>query len=217
MAADAATPPASFSPGGALPPRRQQRMRAWRARSRLIHFLRRALPAAIVAILVLMVGWIVVRGVLIRISDLRSAASGLIHMSNAHFYGRDGQGRAYVLGANEASRDDFDPQRIWLDAPLLALDAGDPQERHISADHGVYRSDTHILNLTGRVSLRDPAGDNLTTDSAIVDTAHGSIFGQGRVTGYGPMGTITAEGFSVFDQGQRVVFRGEVHSVVKRG
>ena len=217
MATDAAGPIAPFPPGGASAIRRKRRMEQWRARSRLIHFLRRALPAAIIAILVLLVGWIAVRGVLIRLSDLRSAAGGLIHMTNAHFYGRDGQGQAYVLGANEASRDDFDPQRIWLTAPLLALDAGDPHERHISADHGVYRSDTHILNLTGHVSLRDPTGDNLTTDSAIVDTAHGSIFGQGRVTGNGPTGTITAQGFSVFDQGQRVVFRGEVHSVVKRG
>ena len=44
-----------------------------------------------------------------------------------------------------------------------------------------------------------------------------TIAGEGRVTGDGPTGAIRAESFTVYDQGQRVVFRGNVHSVVKRG
>jgi lipopolysaccharide export system protein LptC len=213
--ADAAAPVTPFPAPSALLLRRQQRMEKWRRRSRLIHFLRRALPAAIVAILVLLVGWIGVRGILVRFADLH-AAGGLIHMTNAHFYGRDGDQKPYVLGANEASRDDYDQHRIWLTAPILALEAGEDKERHISADHGVYRDDTRILLLHGHVSLRDPSGDNLLTEQAIVDTAHGSIIGQGQVNGAGPTGTISAQTFAVYDQGQRVVFRGEVHSVIKR-
>jgi lipopolysaccharide export system protein LptC len=215
--ADAASPIAPFPPGGASALRRRKRMDQWRRRSRLIHILRRALPAAIVTILVLLAGWVVVRGVLVRFGDLRGLNGAIIHMSNARFYGRDGDHKAYILGASEAARDNLDPHRIVLTKPILALDAGDPRERHISADQGVYRDDSKILNLLGHVSLRDPNGDNLITDRAIVDTAHGTIAGQGRGSGSGPTGTITAESFAVFDQGQRVVFRGEVHSVVKRG
>jgi lipopolysaccharide export system protein LptC len=217
MTADAATPIAPFPPGGTSASRRRQRMEAWRRRSRLIHRLRRLLPMAIIAILVLLAGWIGVRGLLSRFSDLRGAGAGLIHMTNAHFYGRGGDGKAYVLGATEASRDDHDPHRIWLSNLVLAIDAGNVSESHISADQGAYRDDTHILLLNGHVSLRDPSGDNLNTDQAIVDTAHGSVVGQGRVVGWGPTGTFTAQTFSVYDQGRRVVFRGEVHSVMKRG
>jgi lipopolysaccharide export system protein LptC len=212
-----ASPIAPFPPGSVSAPRRRGRMQAWRRRSRLIRFLRRALPAMIAAILVLLAGWVTVRGILVRFTDLRAATGALIHMSNAKFYGRDGDRKAYILGANEAARDNFDPHRIVLTGPILALDSGDPRERHISADRGVYRDDTKILLLHGRVSLRDPGGDNLITDQAIVDTAKGTIVGQGRVYGSGPTGTITAESFAVFDRGQRVVFRGEVHSVMKRG
>jgi lipopolysaccharide export system protein LptC len=163
------------------------------------------------------VGWIVVRGVLIRLGDPRALIGGLVHMTNAHFYGRDGDGKAYVLGAADASRDDFDPDRFSLTAPALVLDAGSPRESHISADLGVYRNDTRILSLHQHVSLRNPSGETFTTDQAIVDTAHGSIIGQGRVSGAGPDGTITAQTFVVYDQGRRIVFRGEVHSVMKRG
>lgn len=191
-------------------------MDQWRRRSRLIHILRGVLPAAIVAILVLLIGWIGVRSVLARLSDLYGLGGGVIHMTNARFYGRDGQGKAYILGAAEASRDDADPHRIWLRGPILALNAGDPHESHISADHGVYRDTTRILLLHDHVSVRDPSGNLVNTNQAIVDTAHGSVVGQGAVFGSGPMGTLTAQSFSVYDQGQRIVFRGEVHSVMKR-
>jgi lipopolysaccharide export system protein LptC len=215
--ADAASPIAPFPPGGASALRRRQRMEQWRRRSRLIHFMRKALPALIAAILVLLAGWVLMRGVLVRFSDLRGASAALIHMSNARFYGRDGDQKAYILGANIAERDNLDPHLIVLTNPILSLDAGDPHERHISADQGRYRDDTKILLLHGHISLRDPGGDNLFTDQAIVDTAHGTVAGQGRVSGYGPTGTITAESFTVLNQGQVVVFRGEVHSVMKRG
>jgi lipopolysaccharide export system protein LptC len=197
--------------------RRRGRLEKWRRRSRLIHILRKALPAAIIAILVLLAGWVLARGLLARIGDLRGRLGGAIHMTNAQFHGRDDQDRAYVVFAREASRDDFDVNRFYLVDPRMVFDAENVKESHISADQGVYRKDTRILSLRGHVSLRDPSGDDFATEQAIVDTAHGTIAGQGRVTGTGPTGAITAQSFTVYDQGQRVVFRGNVHSVVKRG
>ena len=201
----------------ALDARRRERLGKWRRRSRLIHFLRKALPAAIIAILVLMAVWVLARGLLARIGDLRGRLSGAIHMTNAQFHGRDDQDRAYVVFAREASRDDFDQNRFYLVDPRMLFDSDSDKGSHISADQGVYRKDTRILSLQGNVSLRDPSGDDFNTEKAIVDTAHGTIAGEGRVTGTGPTGAIRAESFTVYDQGQRVVFRGNVHSVVKRG
>jgi len=197
--------------------RRSERLERWRRRSRLIHFMRRALPAAIIAILVLLAGWVLLRGLLARLGDLRAQQGGAIHMTNAQFHGRDDQDRAYVVFAREASRDDFDENRFFLVFPRMVFDSENVKESHISADQGVYRKDTRVLSLRGHVSLRDPSGDNFNTDQAIVDTAHGTIAGQGRVTGTGPTGAITAQSFTVYDQGQKVVFRGNVHSVIKRG
>jgi len=197
--------------------RRRERLEKWRRRSRLIHFMRKALPAAIAVILVLMAGWVLARGLLARIGDLRGRLGGAIHMTNAQFHGRDDQDRAYVVGAKEASRDDFDENRFFLVDPRMVFDSENVKDSHISADQGVYRKDTRILSLRGHVSLKDPNGDDFVTEQAIVDTAHGTIAGQGRVTGTGPTGAITAQSFTVYDQGREVVFRGNVHSVVKRG
>ena len=190
-------------------------MDQWRRRSKLILQFRKILPAAIAAILVVLTGWVIVKGLLNRIGDVNGDAAS-IHMTNARFYGRDGAGRAYVLGANEASRVNRDIQQIRLVGPLLTFGAGGASESHISANRGVYREDDRILRLTGHVVLRDPSGNVFTTDQAIVDTVHGTVVGKSNVTGVGPTGAINANTFAISDQGRRVVFTGDVHSRFKQ-
>jgi lipopolysaccharide export system protein LptC len=200
------------TPGGAA--RRRLNMERWQKRSRQIHFYRRALPAAIAAILVLLTGWVLLRGVLTRIGDLRGAI-GTIHMSNAHFYGRDGVGRPYVMGAAIAVRNDNDLQRIALTKPVLTFDSSGAQTSHISADQGVYREDDQILRLRDHVVMHDQSGDTFLTDRAIVDTVHSWVVGRSHVQGFGPTGAVTADSYAVYDKGQRVVFQGNVHSRLK--
>jgi lipopolysaccharide export system protein LptC len=195
--------------------RRAARMAAWRKRSALILRLRRILPIMIAVIVVMLGLWVIVEGVLTRLADVRGDAA-YIHMTNARFYGRDGAGRAYVLGAAEASRVNGDIQQIKLIGPILAFGAGGPGESHISARSGVYREDDRILRLSGNVVLRDPSNNVFTTDQAIVDTVHGTVIGKSNVTGQGPTGAISADNFVVYDQGKRIIFNGDVHSRFKQ-
>ena len=195
--------------------RRAARMAQWRRRSALILRFRKILPATMLAIIVLLIGWVVVKGILTRIGDVNGGAA-YIHMTNARFYGRDGGGRPYVLGANEASRVNGDIQQIRLVGPLLTFGAAGDSESHISANQGTYREDDRILRLSGHVVLRDPQNNVFTTDRAVVDTVHGTVVGQSNVTGHGPTGVITADSFAIYDQGKRIVFNGDVHSRFKQ-
>ena len=191
----------------------------WAARrqariSQLIQRLRRVLPAAIVAVLVLLTGWVVVKGWLSRMVEGRPGAAA-IHMTNAHFYGRDGQGHAFVLGAAEASRSNGDMQVIALDLPLLEFNADQLQPSRITARKGAYREDTKFLSLWDHVVLVDGAGDTFETERAVVDTTHAVVTGWSKVKGAGPRGTITADSYGIYDRGRRVVFSGNVHSIIK--
>jgi lipopolysaccharide export system protein LptC len=194
--------------------RRTRQMRAWRRRSELIRRLRRILPATIAAVLVILTGWVLVKGWLTRFAEGR-AGGAAIHMTNAHFYGRDGQGHAFVLGAAEASRSNSDIQLISLSMPLLEFNADELKPSRITARKGAYREDTHFLSLSDHVVLVDGAGDTFTTDQAVVDTVHAVVTGWSKVTGIGPRGTITADSYGIYDRGQRVVFSGNVHSIIK--
>ncbi len=193
--------------------RRRARMLAWKRRSRLIHRLRRILPLTVAGVLVLLTGWVMIKGAITRMGDSH-AGRGAIHMTNAHFYGRDGNGRAFVLGAAEASRGNGDMQQISLVKPLLQFNADELKPSQITANRGAYREDTHILDLTDHVVLVDGAGDTFVTDRAVVDTVHAVVNGWSKVRGTGPRGVITANSYGVYDHGQRVVFSGEVHSII---
>jgi lipopolysaccharide export system protein LptC len=201
--------------GQSLETRRERGMARWRARSRLIHRLRVILPSVMAAILALLTGWVVLGGLIERLGEGRGGGHALIHMTNARFFGRDSAGRPYVLGAAEASRDDKDLNRIALIKPSLVLDPGGERSARVTADRGVYREDDRIVRLEGNVTLRTADGV-FTTARAVVDTIQGVVTGPDPVAGQGPMGSIRAQSFGVYDRGARVVFRGEVHSVMKR-
>jgi lipopolysaccharide export system protein LptC len=211
----AASPLSSFTEEPGAEARRRRNMDRWRRRSRQIHFFRRALPIAIAAILVGLLGWVSVRGVLTRMVNLKSATS-TIHMTNAQFHGRDENGRPYVMSAAEATRSDKDFQRIALSKLQLNFDSGAAnQNSHISADHGVYREDDKILRLRDHVTMRDQTGNTFLTDQAMVNTANNSVEGHDNVQGWGPLGSVTADSYAIFDKGATVVFRGHVHSTIK--
>lgn len=195
--------------------RRRLAYEGWLVRSRRIHLARRALPAAIALILALIVGALVFRSLVHRFGDIKGGDGLSIHMSNAQFLGRDKSGRPFVLSAVEAARDDRDLARFVLTAPRLVLDAGSPKAASVTARQGVYRQDDRLARLIGGVRVNDGQGDIFVTEQAVVDTAHGAVRGPAPVKGDGPMGSVTAKTFEIQQNGQRVVLRGDVHSIIK--
>lgn len=195
--------------------RRQVQTEAWRRRSRLIHRLRHILPISIASIVVLLTGWVLFKGLVSGIGD-GHAGGAAIHMTNARFQGRDGDGHAYVLAAAEVSRDSVDIGRLHLIKPFLIYNAESLKPTRIVADQGLFREDDHLLSLQGHVVAADGEGYVFRTSDAVVDTLHLVVNGWNKVTGSGPTGTITGDSFGIYDHGQTIVFSGDVHSILKR-
>jgi lipopolysaccharide export system protein LptC len=184
----------------------------WRQRSQRIRILRRALPAAIGLLVMLLLGWVGVRAVLTALNTA-SGAAGTVHMSNARFHGRDGHDRSFVLVAREASRNGANPNRVELVAPDLQLanDAG-PAPRRFRGDHGIYLDDRKMLYMDGHVVFEDGGGNRFTSARAEIDIQQNAIRGDTAVTGDGPMGHVDAQTYSVDSKGDHVVFVGNVHT-----
>jgi lipopolysaccharide export system protein LptC len=51
------------------------------------------------------------------------------------------------------------------------------------------------------------SGFVLSTPEAVVDTATGITTGNKGVEGHGPLGTISASSYAIYDQGERVTFQ----------
>jgi len=195
--------------------RRRQQTEAWRRRSRLIHRLRRILPLCIAGILIVLTAWVLIRGLVGGFDEGRGGGAA-IHMTNARFSGRDGDGRAYVLAAADASRQTGQGGVVSLIKPALIFNAEGLKPVQIVADRGVYHLDSRLLSLEGHVVASDGAGDTFFTSQAAIDTQHLVVNGWNHVQGVGPTGTVTADSFGIYDHGQHIVFAGDVHSILKR-
>jgi len=180
----------------------------WRRRSRLIRRLRVILPALIVLILASLAGFILHTTFLGRDAAPREADAP-IQLVNPRFVGKDDKGRAFVLTAASAVRDENDYQRVLLDKPALILDAEGIDPTRVTAKSGVYREDRRVLNLDGGVTM---TGQDTTFDtlSSIFNTATGELEGEGEISGSSSLGEITAKSYGVYDKGERLVFKGGV-------
>ena len=184
----------------------------WRRRSRLIRQLRVILPTLIGLILITMAGF-VVRTTLMGEKAKPVDTQAPIQLVNPRFVGRDNKGRAFVLTATTATRDPQDYQRVLLNTPALVLDEEGENPMRISAMSGVYREDARMLNLEGGVKLNG-ADLNFTTASSVFNTATGELQGAGEIQGVGALGEIIAKSYGVYDKGDRLVFKGGVHTRV---
>jgi lipopolysaccharide export system protein LptC len=192
------------------PERLAKAMDGWRRRSRMIRFWRIALPALMVLIALSVLGLVMYRTVF---SGRRSAAQDQqIRMLTPKYFGRDKSGRPYTVTAKDAVR--ADPKHfelITLTTPHLILNQinGDPPTTVDSAI-GVYNENTHILSLTGHVTLNNGKGDIFRSEHAIVDSDAGTVDGRSPVVGDGPEGHTEADAYQIFDSGDHIVFIGHV-------
>ena len=188
--------------------------KAFRARSRRVRLLRRVLPVAIVVLAGGTISWIVLRSV---ISDVerKAGASREVTLENSRFLGQDAQGRSFVVGFERAVRD-AETGRFRLVGPALRLNLGGRKVTTLTADGGVYDEASKTVTIGPNVKISDGgSGFDLVTPEAVVNTETGVVTGSKGVQGSGPLGTINASSYAIYEQGERVVFSGSGDNKVR--
>lgn len=181
-----------------------------RAHSRLVRVLRLVLPMIMVSMISVLAALVGVHAFR-RHDSAQKEAAAPIRMVNPHFFGRDNQGRAYTLGASQASRDETSFQKVLLRDPSVTLDVGGAHPSTLTADNGLFLEDTRMLYLRGHVRADKAQTANFATDQAVVNTRTGTVSGAGAIDSHTPLGSLNSKSFDVFDKGDRVIFKGGVH------
>ena len=180
----------------------------WRARSRRVKLYRRVLPIVILMLAGGALTWTVFRTVMSGV-ERRASQSQEIRLDNPMFHGQDAEGRSFVIGAKGAIRDPATGY-FRLVGPLLKLNLGGRKVTELTADGGTYIETSRKVVIGPNVKISDGgSGFVLTTPEAVVDTNTGVVTGDKGVQGQGPLGTINASSYAIYDQGQRVVFSGQ--------
>ena len=181
---------------------------AFRSRSRRVQLLRRLLPVLIIVLAGGTVSWIVLRTVMSDV-ERKAGTSREVRLDNPMFHGQDAEGRSFVIGAKGAVRD-ATTGHFRLVGPALRLNLGGRKVTELTADGGAYDEANDRVIIGPNVRISDGgSGLTLTTPEAVVDTKTGVVTGDKGVQGRGPLGSINASSYAIYDQGQRVVFNGQ--------
>jgi lipopolysaccharide export system protein LptC len=205
---DIPTPPGpAFGSGGGS---RRTSIQRWRRRSRLIRVYRLVLPVLIGVILLGLAGSVAYNALTSqRIPP--GDSNDPIRLEKPHFVGRDARGRPFVLTSATATRDTQDYQKVYLDKPVLVLDADGADPTHITGGAGVFHEDTNQLELSKGVRLSSARGA-FDSAASLYDLKSGELVGSTEVQGAGSLGQIQAKSYGVYDKGERMVFNGNVHT-----
>jgi lipopolysaccharide export system protein LptC len=208
----------------AVSPRRPRPASGWRPRhtdrySRRVTLLKRLLPVIGVALLALVAIWPRLVPLLesvrfgFPVIDLREAHE--LRMLNPRYAGVDRFNRPYVvtsaIGRQASNRDDL----MSLERPRAEMTMHNGALVVVTAATAMYQSQAQLLDLFGDVNLVHENGTHFVTNTAHVDVAADSAMGNDPVTGHGPSGDITAQGFRVVDRGNTIVFTGKSNLLLK--
>lgn len=178
---------------------------AFRSRSRRVQLARRVLPIVIIALAGGTISWIVLRTVMSDV-ERKAGASREVRLDDPMFHGQDAQGRSFVIGAKGAVRD-AETGQFRLVGPALKLNLGGRKVTTLTADGGVYNEAGKTVTIGPNVRIEDGgSGMTLVTPEAVVNTSTGIITGNKGVRGSGPLGTINASSYAIYEQGERIVF-----------
>jgi lipopolysaccharide export system protein LptC len=188
--------------------------KAFRSRSRRVQLLRRVLPVTILVLAGGTISWIALRTVMSDV-ERKAGTSREVRLDNPMFHGQDAGGRSFVIGAKGAVRD-ANTGRFRLIGPALRLNLGGRKVTTLTADGGEYNEAAKTVTIGPNVRISDGgSGFTLVTPEAVVNTSTGVVTGDKGVQGTGPLGTINASAYAIYEQGQRVVFSGTGENKVR--
>lgn len=138
----------------------------------------------------------------------RSEAENL-RMVNARFTGVDASKRPFTVTADTAGQSNSKSADITLTAPKADILLSNGAWVALTANGGNFNREKQILELTGNVNLFHDSGYEFRTKSAVFDLTAGDATGVDPVEGQGPFGHLQAEGFRIYNRGERVEFTGK--------
>ena len=177
------------------------------------------LPAIAVGIILLVVAWPRFQqrdeGFRLGVSSVTPEDVQNLRMVSPRYQGTDRRGEPFTVTADSAIKKNPQSDVIELSNPMADITVTAGNWVAIKADYGVYREQDQQLDLIGKVDLYHDDGYEFETLAAHVNMVDNTAQGDDPVYGQGPFGTIKSQGFRVLDKGQRIIFTGKAHLLLR--
>jgi lipopolysaccharide export system protein LptC len=197
----------------------ERAFRAARRHSRLVRFLRIALPLAVVFITIGMslLTWFnplrVLAALPVNVNDLVVSGSK-ITMEQPRVNGFTKDQRAYEFTAKAAAQDLTKPDIVELKSINAKVEMEDKSTMTMIADTGVYDTKKEMLQLVGNILLKSTNGNTGKLTEATVDVRKGNVVSDRPVELEMLQGILNANRLEVVDSGTLIRFHGGVSMVL---
>lgn len=186
--------------------------------SRRVARLKLLLPAIGLALLLLVAAWprlaALFESVRVGLSGINLREARELKMVDPRYAGIDRQNRPYVLTAAIGRQMPDRTDLVSLSEPRARMTTSRGSVV-VAGATGIYQSQAKLLDLFRRVTLVRQDGTRFSTASAHVDFSDNSARGHEPIRGHGPWGALSAQGFRILDRGERVIFTGHAHLVLR--
>lgn len=177
---------------------------------RLVHFLARALPALVGALLaVMIISPLSPRGEISFLLDRRKVAmvNDRMQVSSAMYRGQDDEGRNFSITAGSAVQRTKATQMIQLDQ-LTARIMLDDGPALLTAAKGNYDFGREIVDIVGPINFQTSDGYRMTATNVDIDLGGKRLKSRGPVEGRIPAGTFSADRISADLSARSVTLEG---------
>jgi lipopolysaccharide export system protein LptC len=177
------------------------------------------LPAIAVGIILLVVAWPRFQthdeGFHVGLSSITPEDVQNLRMVSPRYQGTDKRGEPFTVTADTAMKKSPQSDVVELSRPVADITITRGNWIALKAEYGVYREQDQQLDLIGKVDLYHDDGYEFETLAAHVNMANNTAEGDDPVYGQGPFGTIESQGFRVYDKGERIIFTGLAHLLLR--
>lgn len=178
-----------------------------------------ALPAIAVGLILLVVAWpqfqLNDEGFRIGLANITPDDAQNLRMVHPRYQGIDKRGEPFTITANSAVKTKPTSDVVELEKPQADITLNRGNWVTLKADYGAYREQDQQLDLIGSVDLFHDDGYEFKTLSAHIDFVTNYAEGDDPVQGQGPAGDIRSQGFRIYDKGERVLFTGKTHLLLR--
>ena len=153
-------------------------------------------------------------GFRLGMSTITAKATNDQEMLNAIFTGTDRWDRPFTVTAEAAMQSQKNDNLIELELPKADIALQDKSWIVVTANTGTLQKKTQMLDLKGGVNIFHDMGYEFHTPRASIDIGNRTARGDSPVQGQVPFGQISAAGFRLLKNGERIVFTGKARLVL---
>ncbi len=195
--------------------RRRLRFGDTRSHSRFVQRSKWVLPSLAVTLLMMVAIWPQLQATFehmkFKLPRIDLSEARKLRMVQPKYTGIDKDSRPFTLTAEAATQISRTDDIVSLDGPKADMTTNSGNWVEVTSYAGTYQPQPQVLEMYGNVELYQDRGNEFHTDSARVDMVNGTAQGDEPVNGQGPFGNVIAEGFTMYNRGETIVFNGKTN------